>query len=89
MSIVYIGKKPVTNYVVAIMTALNSRESEGKVILKARGQAITQLVNVVEVLRNKFLRDIEISDINIGTEELEGFDDRPRKVSTMEIILKR
>lgn len=89
MSIVYIGKKPIMNYVVATMTVLNSRENTGKVVLKARGQAITQLVNVVEILRNKFLRDIKIDDITIGTEELEGNDDQLRRVSVMEIILRR
>ena len=77
------------NYVVATMTVLNSRENTGKVVLKARGQAITQLVNVVEILRNKFLRDIKIDDITIGTEELEGNDDQLRRVSVMEIILRR
>jgi len=89
LSIVYIGKKPIMNYVVATMTVLNSRENTGKVVLKARGQAITQLVNVVEILRNKFLRDIKIDDITIGTEELEGNDDQLRRVSVMEIILRR
>jgi len=84
MSIVYIGKKPVMNYIVACMTDLNV---DNRVCLKARGQAISRLVDVVEVLRNRFRKDVTITSIEIGTEELDG-EEGPRRVSTMEIILK-
>jgi len=84
MSIVYIGKKPVMNYIVVCMTDLNV---DNRVCLKARGQAISRLVDVVEVLRNRFRKDVTITSIEIGTEELDG-EEGPRRVSTMEIILK-
>jgi DNA-binding protein len=59
--------------------------------LKARGQAITTAVDVAEITRNRFLKDLKIGRIAIGTEEMparEG-ENRPRLVSTIEITLTK
>ena len=55
-NIVYIGNKPVMNYVLAVVTQMNSEFSE--VNLKARGRAINRAVDVAEIVRNKFLKDV-------------------------------
>ena len=69
------------------LTAFMTKE----VILKARGQAITTAVDVAEITRNRFLKDLKVSKIAIGTEEMpprEG-QNRARMVSTMEITLTK
>ncbi len=88
--IVFVGRKPPMNYVTAIMTSLSSSEDKN-VILKARGRAITTAVDVVEIVRNRFMKDLEVSDISIGTEEMPPREGQtsPRMVSTMEITLTR
>ncbi len=76
------------NYVMAVITCFNSNNAK-QVTLKARGQAISTAVDVAEVVRRKFLKDVQVDQIAIGTEEItpqEGGN--PRKVSTMEITLK-
>jgi DNA-binding protein Alba len=88
--IVFIGRKPAMSYVLAIITSLSASNAK-EVTLKARGQAITTAVDVAEITRNRFLRDLTISKIAIGTEEMpprEG-ENSSRMVSTMEIILAR
>lgn len=85
---IFIGRKPPMNYVMAVITCFNSNNAK-QVILKARGQAISTAVDVAEVTRRKFLKDVTVDQIAIGTEEItpqEGGN--PRKVSTMEITLK-
>jgi len=82
---VFIGKKPVLNYVLACMTLFKSGHEE--IVIKARGRSISRAVDVVEVLKNRFLSKAEVSDIKIGTEELEG-DNGPTNVSTIDIIVK-
>jgi len=47
-NIVYIGNKPVMNYVLAVVTQINGGVS--KVCLKARGRAISRCVDVAEIL---------------------------------------
>ena len=47
-NIVYIGNKPVMNYVLAVVTQMNSGVTE--VILKARGRAISRAVDVAEIV---------------------------------------
>lgn len=88
--IIFVGRKPPMNYVTAVMTSFSS--SEGKnVTLKARGRAITTAVDVAEIVRNRFLTDLQVSSISIGTEEMpprEG-QSSPRMVSTMEITLSK
>jgi DNA-binding protein Alba len=88
--IVFIGNKPTMSYVLAIITSLSASNAK-EITLKARGRAITTAVDVAEITRNRFLKDLKISKIAIGTEEMpprEG-ENRARMVSTMEIILTK
>ncbi len=85
---VYIGRKPTMNYVLAVITNFNSSDTKG-VTLKARGRAITTAVDVAEIVNNRFMKDLNVSDITIGTEEIQQEEGGTRNVSTMEIKLKR
>ena len=88
--IVFIGSKPPMNYVLAIITSL-SASNANEITLKARGRAITTAVDVAEITRNRFIKDLKVSNISIGTEEMparEG-ENRSRMVSTMEIKLTK
>lgn len=84
-AIVLVGKKPTMNYVLATTLPL----AEGKkVVLKARGRAISKAVDIVEVVRRRFVQNAVIEKVNIGTEEGRvGADGRPRNVSTIEIVI--
>jgi DNA-binding protein Alba len=88
--IIFIGSKPPMDYVLAVVTRLSAGNAK-EVTLKARGQAITTAVDVAEITRNRFLKDLKIGKITIGTEEMpprEG-ENRARMVSTMEITLTK
>ena len=74
-------------YCLAVMTALKGSDTE--VTLMARGRAISKAVDVAEVVRNQFLSDLAIRDINIGTEQLETEDGSPRNISNIAIILAK
>jgi len=83
---IFIGKKPVMNYVVACLTSFNSGAK--KVLIKARGRAISRAVDTVELLRRSFAKDIEIESIQIGTEEITRPEQQQKtNVSTIEITL--
>jgi len=85
---VFIGRKPVLNYVLASMTLFKGGTDE--VLVKARGRAISRAVDVVEVTRSRFMPDLKVGDISIGTEKLisEEFPG-PTNVSSIEIKLHR
>jgi len=88
--IVFVGSKPTMSYVLAIITSLSASNAK-EITLKARGRAITTAVDVAEITRNRFLKDLKISKIAIGTEEMaprEG-ENRARMVSTIEITLTK
>ncbi|UCB61292.1 MAG: DNA-binding protein Alba [Candidatus Bathyarchaeota archaeon] len=88
-NVVYVGNKPPMNYVMAVITAFNMGNGT-EVTLKARGRAISTAVDVAEITRNRFFKEMKIHAISIGTEEIpprEGGN--PRNVSTMEISLKK
>jgi DNA-binding protein Alba len=88
--IVFVGNKMPMDYVMAIMTGL-SASNEKAITLKARGQAITTAVDAAEITRNRFLKDLKVSSIVIGTEAMpprEG-ETRARMVSTIEIVLTK
>ncbi len=88
--IIFIGSKPPMSYVLAIITSLSGSDAE-EVTLKARGRAISTAVDAAEITRRRFIKDLKISKIAIGTEEMparEG-ENRARMVSTMEITLTK
>jgi DNA-binding protein len=88
--IVFIGNKTPMDYVLAIITGLSAGNAK-ELTLKARGQAITTAVDAAEITRRRFLRDLKIGKIMIGTEEMpprEG-ESRARNVSTIEITLTK
>jgi DNA-binding protein len=80
---VFVGSKPVMNYVMACLTLFNSGGK--KVVLKARGQAISRAVDSVELLRRVFLKDLKLQGIAIGTEQVTGREGQTRNVSTIEL----
>jgi DNA-binding protein len=81
---VFIGIKPVMNYVLAVITQFNQGGKD--VTLKARGKAISRAVDVAEIVRNRFLQGLSVQNISIGTEELKG-ERGLVSVSTIEIVL--
>ncbi|MCS7121363.1 MAG: DNA-binding protein Alba [Archaeoglobaceae archaeon] len=83
---VFIGNKPVMNYVLAVLTQFNSGAKE--VAIKARGKAISRAVDVAEIVRKRFLPDVEVKKIDITTEKIQG-EQGVANVSAIEIVLYR
>ena len=89
-NIIYVGRKPPMNYVLAIVTAFSGSDVK-EAIVKARGQSITTAVDAVEIARRKFVKEMIVDTVAIGTEEMpprEG-ESNSRNISTIEITLKR
>lgn len=87
---IFIGRKPAMSYVLATITSLSTSNAK-KITLKARGRSITTAVDVAEIIRNRFMKGLTVSKIDIGTEEMpprEG-ETKGRMVSTMEITLTK
>jgi DNA-binding protein len=84
---VFVGSKPPMNYVLAVITQFHNGAKTVEV--KARGRAISRAVDVAEIVRNKFMGDLKINSITIGTEELQGEKGDKLNVSTMTIILEK
>ncbi len=86
---VLVGNKPVMNYVLACITLFHSGTKEVKV--KARGRAISRAIDVAEVVRRRFLPDVKVKKVNIGTDQLQAREENGNatNVSTIEIILQR
>ncbi len=86
--VIFVGRKPPMSYVLGIITSFNQSNAK-EVTLKARGQAINTAVDAAEIVRHRFMKELSVSRINIGTEEMpprEG-ENRNRNVSTIEITL--
>jgi DNA-binding protein len=85
--IVYVGQKPVKNYVVACLTSFGAGST--RIIVKARGRAICKAVDTVELLRRRFMKDADLRGITISTEQMIREGDRKTNVSAIEITVVR
>lgn len=86
-SIIYVGSKPTMNYILAVVTQINHGASS--IILKARGRVINHAVDAAEIVRNNFVPDMDIINIEIATEELTERNGSSSNVSLIEIELKK
>jgi DNA-binding protein Alba len=85
---VFIGQKPTMTYVFQVVTQLNA--GLGPVVVRARGNAIAKAVDVVEVVRRRFLEgQVELGRIAIDTERLVNREGRDANVSSIAIPLTR
>jgi DNA-binding protein len=83
--VVYVGQKPVKNYVAACLTSFSAGST--KIIVKARGRAICKAVDTVELLRRRFMKGVELRGISISTEQVTREGDRKANVSAIEITV--
>jgi DNA-binding protein Alba len=73
------------SYVLAVLTGFQGGSKE--VVVKARGRAISRAVDVVQIAKNRFLSNLQIKDIRLGTEQITDEQNRTLNVSTIEIVI--
>ncbi len=81
---VFVGNKPVMNYVLAVVTQFNNGAEE--VAIKARGKAISRAVDTAEIALNRFLDNVSKKQIITSTEIIDT-DSGKTNVSSIEIVL--
>jgi DNA-binding protein Alba len=88
--IVFIGSKPTMSYVLAVVQSFSAPDAK-EITLKARGRAITTAVDVVEITRRRFIKDLKVGKIELGSEEMQPREGqgRTKTVSTIEITLAK
>jgi DNA-binding protein len=84
-NVVFVGNKNLMSYVLACVTQLNRGADD--IVIKARGRAISRAVDVAEVLKNRFLKDVGIQSVNIGTETIKTNEGKDINVSAIEITI--
>ena len=84
---IYVGNKPVMNYVLAAMIQFGG--GADTIVIKARGRAIAKAVTVAEILRRRLFKEkVDVKDVKIGSEQV-GEGENLRTVSTIEITLTK
>lgn len=83
---VFVGNKPVMNYVLAVITQFNNGAEE--VSIKARGKAISRAVDTAEISLNKFLQNVTKKDVITSTEVIDT-ESGQTNVSSIEILLRQ
>ena len=83
---VFVGNKPVMNYVLAVVTQFNNGAEE--VSIKARGKAISRAVDTAEIALNRFLDDVDKKGIVTSTEIIDT-ESGQTNVSSIEILLSQ
>lgn len=86
---VFVGNKPFMNYVTGVVMQFTTKDAN-EVIIKARGKFISRAVDVVEVVRNRFLEgQVKVKEIKIGSEQFTNREGRDVRVSGIEITLAK
>ncbi len=86
-NIIYIGQKPMMNYVLVVGNRLGLAGSS--VLIKARGMSISKAVDVALIIMDRSKGEVKLDDIGVNTEVLPGADGSPLNVSSIRISLSR
>ena len=90
---VFIGRKPTMDYVLAVMSHFNSSDNN-EVVIKARGRAISTAVDVAEIVNKRFLKDLNVEDVKIDTEEIPEIQiadeqkEKPKDIPPPSLVVK-
>ncbi|MEW6043865.1 MAG: DNA-binding protein [Thermoproteota archaeon] len=85
--VIFVGTKPIMTYVTATLTQLSTQPV---VTIKARGQRITQAVDVSQMIVKRMNTvGYVIKDVRIASDSLLSQDGKTRNVSTIEIDITR
>lgn len=76
-----------------ISKSITNEEYKGgatEVDIKARGRAISRAIDVIAIVRRRFIQDVKVKEIKIGTEQITSEESNaPINVSTIEITLAK
>ncbi len=86
-NLVRVGRKPIMNYVTACVTLFNSGNDE--VMVRARGRTIEKAIDIVQMLKRGFLKNVAILSIDVGSENVRRIDGTRGNISIIEITLAR
>ena len=84
---ILVGNKNVMSYVLACVTLFNKGADE--VVIKARGRLISRAVDVAEITRNRFIEELVVKSILIGTTTVQTDKGSDLNVSTIDITLAK
>ncbi len=85
---VFVGKKPIMNYVLACLTQIQN--GSNLVTVKARGNAISRAVDVAQILTKRFATNITVKSVVINTEQVKSaVTGGMSNVSSIEIQLQK
>lgn len=85
--VIFVGTKPIMTYVTATLTQLSTQPV---VTIKARGQRITQAVDVSQMIVKRMNTvGYMIKDVRIASDSLLSQDGKTRNVSTIEIDITK
>ena len=85
-NIVFVGSKPLINYIKSITMQFNKRNAP-EVIIKSRGKFISKAVDAAEVAKRMLEKKaVKVKGISISSESFEK-DGKTTNISTMDIVL--
>jgi len=83
---VIVGTKPADRYLLACL--LHIHDGVKRIVLRARGKAISNACVVAERLKNEYVPELDYESIRIFTERLRHKKTgRPVKVTSIEIVM--
>jgi len=82
-----VGKKPVMSDVLSVLVTFESGYKEVTVIAYGK-EHIKNLIYVIEILRNRFLQDLQVKNIKLFKSLFEDSQGREVGVPTLEIVIE-
>ncbi len=85
-NVIFVGNKPLVNYIRGVIMQFNKREAS-EVVIKSRGKFISKAVDIAEIAKRSLAeKGVCVKGISISSDSFEA-EGKQTNISTMEIVL--
>ena len=85
-NVIFVGSKPLVNYIRGVIMQFNKREAS-EVVIKSRGKFISKAVDIAEIAKRSLSeKGVCVKNISISSDSFNA-DGKQTNISTMDIVL--
>ena len=85
-NVIFVGSKPLVNYIRGVIMQFNKREAS-EVVIKSRGKFISKAVDIAEIAKRTLSeKGVCVKGISISSESFDA-EGKQTNISTMDIVL--
>ena len=88
-NLIYVGRKPLMSYDLALVVTQFNGNGTKDVILKIKGRSMSTSVETAEIMQSRFVKNVKVKDITISTKSPANEDGKKQMFHQLKYVLQQ